>query len=99
MTNDRRTILPELLSPQDFNEFSDRLYRVMFDGKSDRVTGSCDHSLDQTRRILTELGHADKLDQLLELFRHAGGYCDCEVGFNVLARPERLFERWHASAA
>lgn len=43
----------------------------------------CDHSLEQTRGWLSEHSPT-KMDSKLKAIRHWGGYCDCEVLYNVV---------------
>jgi hypothetical protein len=52
----------------------------------------CDHSLGLTRKYLARLELWD--DGLVEWFGEYGGFCDCEVAFNVFDywTPERLAE-------
>jgi len=49
-----------------------------FDLLSERL-GECDGTLRITEQVLKEMG----LDISLEWFRNRGGYCDCEVLWNV----------------
>jgi len=44
---------------------------------------SCDHTLDKTRHWLSEHSPT-KIDSKLKTIRHWGGYCDCEVLYNVV---------------
>jgi hypothetical protein len=43
----------------------------------------CDHTLEQTRCWLSEHSPT-KIDSKLKAIRHWGGYCDCEVLYNVV---------------
>ena len=42
---------------------------------------ACDHSLEQTKRVLTDLGISS--EAVIPWLRENGGYCDCEVLANI----------------
>jgi uncharacterized protein DUF2695 len=44
---------------------------------------ACDHSYRNAERIMAEMGDID-IPATLEYFRDHGGYCDCEIGMNVI---------------
>jgi hypothetical protein len=49
---------------------------------ADGATGSrCDHTLSETRRYLE--AHGGWREEFAEWLREYGGFCDCEVGYNV----------------
>jgi len=52
----------------------------------------CDHTLKRTKKYLQDIGVWQ--DELTEWFGEYGGYCDCEVAYNVFEywTPERLAE-------
>jgi hypothetical protein len=52
----------------------------------------CDHTLKHTKKFLQEAGVWQ--DELVEWLGEYGGYCDCEVVYNVFEfwTPERLAE-------
>ena len=52
----------------------------------------CDHTLKHTKKFLQDLGVWQ--DELVEWLGEYGGYCDCEVAYNVFEywTPERLAE-------
>ncbi len=45
------------------------------------ITWNCKHKHDHSRRILSEM--LMDVDESIEYFIANGGYCDCEVLFNV----------------
>lgn len=55
--------------------------------KSDDFTWNCDHSLKLTKKWLKR--HKLDVDANVEALQACGGYCDCEVVFNVLQSWER----------
>jgi len=59
------------------------------DGQSDV---RCDHTLKRTKKYFQDIGVWQ--DELTEWFGEYGGYCDCEVVYNVFDywTPERLAE-------
>lgn len=44
----------------------------------------CDHTLKLTKRWIQENGLEDREEEIIECLEENGGYCDCEVVFNVL---------------
>jgi hypothetical protein len=47
----------------------------------------CDGRRDQTERVLTTMGFFDgEIADSFEYFEQRGGFCDCEVLFNVGAK-------------
>ena len=59
-------------------------WRAVYVRLNDKLVarGQCDHSLDLTTQILKSLPNVD-VGGTLEFYRVHGGYCDCEVYFNV----------------
>ena len=49
---------------------------------SDDITWHCDHSLKLTKKWLQD--HNLDIEVNVEALQDCGGYCDCEVVFNVL---------------
>lgn len=44
----------------------------------------CDHTLKLTREWIHENGLEDKEEEIIKYLEGNGGFCDCEVVFNVL---------------
>lgn len=65
---------------------STELFRL-FDAldKSDAVR-TCDNTLSLTKAWLSANGYAAKTELVAEWLQRHGGYCDCEVLFNVESR-------------
>ncbi len=59
---------------QDLYEFLD----------TECATLLCDHTLKLTKRWIQENGLEDREEEIIEYLEENGGYCDCEVVFNVL---------------
>jgi len=60
------------------HEFADRYDSTEFD---------CIHDHSTCIAILQSMDYEqDEIDEILEWFEDNGGYCDCEVGLNVLTR-------------
>lgn len=48
------------------------------------VTWRCDHTHDKARKIMKAMGFTpDQIDEAVFCFEQCGGYCDCEIMFNV----------------
>lgn len=54
-----------------------------FRKENGETTWTCDHSHNLSRSILKKMGF--NVDKSIDFFRSHGGYCDCEVLFNVYA--------------
>ena len=46
----------------------------------------CDNTLKLTKQWIQENNLEDKKKEIIEYLENHGGYCDCEVVFNVLDR-------------
>ena len=71
----------------------DHLERSIFVHLEDgQIAARCDHTLKHTKKYLQDIGVWR--DGLTEWFGEYGGYCDCEVAYNVFDywTPERLAE-------
>lgn len=53
------------------------------------VENGCDHSFDHTEQILFSLPEID-VGGTLDFFMENGGYCDCEILFNVFQDEPKL---------
>ncbi|WP_347253611.1 DUF2695 domain-containing protein [Leminorella grimontii] len=59
------------------------LFQLLFDYLDREVdTKGCDHSLTLTKRLLAERG-VENAEAVIAWLNDNGGYCDCEVLFNV----------------
>jgi len=62
-----------------------RYWRAVYVRLNDGLVGKgCDHSLDKTEQILLSLPNVD-VGETLDFYMEQGGYCDCEVYFNVFS--------------
>ena len=59
-------------------------YEFQLDLEDQLNTNDCDHSYKLTNTIFNELKITDQ-ERLLEIFQDMGGFCDCEVYYNVLS--------------
>ena len=67
-----------------------RYWRAVFVRLHDKlVKYGCDHSLNKTEQILMSLPGVD-VGGTLDFFMKHGGYCDCEVFYNVFANEPDL---------
>ena len=88
-----KSMTMEILTPKSrrWDEFADALFAVT------RVPGNpdewlCDgdageHVYRYAKAVMTKMGNID-IAGTLAFFREHGGYCDCEILFNVDVRPE-----------
>jgi hypothetical protein len=79
---------PELLTPDNvrWTGFCNLLIAALA-GTGDDISDTdlmrgCDNTLKQSEQILRAMGGVD-VDLTLDYFEDRGGYCDCEVLFNV----------------
>jgi hypothetical protein len=75
-----------ILTPESnrWPEFMDRLGDALFAGlaENDRRTSLCEHDHRYVTKIMTDMGDID-IPASIAYFRKHGGYCDCEIGFNL----------------
>jgi Protein of unknown function (DUF2695) len=64
-------------------------FRPKIPGNVESTTWTCDHTLKLTRRWM----RAQRVDDAVNIpeLEKRGGYCDCEVLFNVAAAPRDWF--------
>lgn len=79
----------EILTPEHprWDEFTEKLSGeegCNFREKDGRTIWNCNGGKDRpfTRKILTEMAGID-IEATMEYFNSRGGYCDCEILFNV----------------
>lgn len=81
------------LEKRVLRELLDHLERSIFVQLEDgQIAARCDHTLKHTKKYLQDIGVWR--DEMVEWFGEYGGYCDCEVAYNVFDywTPERLAE-------
>jgi hypothetical protein len=74
----------ELMTPEHtkWNEFCGRLSDLCdFRKKEGREVWNCDHDFAFATPLLEDYGV--DVPQTIKFFREHGGYCDCEILFNV----------------
>lgn len=55
------------------------------------VLGRCNGKIDSTRRFLArELKNKDSTRRCIQVLQDYGGYCNCEILYNVLPELERI---------
>lgn len=79
----------EIMTPTNprWDEFTEKLGGedgCNFREKDGKTIWTCNGEKDRpfARKILTEMGDID-IDATMEFFNKHGGYCDCEILFNV----------------
>lgn len=59
----------------------------------------CDHSYTISEAILAGRGfHAEDLDDIFDVLRSKGGFCDCEILYNAAEESRLKLEYWKARA-
>jgi hypothetical protein len=75
-----------ILTPDNHRwpEFMHKLGEALFAERDedDRRTSRCEHDHRFATKIMTEMGDID-IPASIAYFEEHGGYCDCEIGFNV----------------
>jgi hypothetical protein len=70
------------LEKRVLRELLDHLERSILVKLDDgQIAARCDHTLKYTKKYLQDIGVWR--DELVEWFEEHGGYCDCEVAYNV----------------
>ena len=72
-------------------------FRYTEPGNPETVTWDCSATAQRShaRRLLAEMGaSSQEIEKSLNYFSEHGGYCDCEIIFNMLSNAER--EEWRA---
>lgn len=59
--------------------------------KPDDVLFTCDNDFTFTRQYLAK--HRLNIEDNIETFKNFGGYCDCEILWNVYDRREKAFPK------
>jgi hypothetical protein len=58
---------------------------------------TCGHSFANTLAILAQLGmNSNEVEDVLDVMRHSGGCCDCEILYNVAEESRLKSEYWKA---
>jgi hypothetical protein len=91
----RRTIIAELRAKEDQEARAKKpvpddvllaLFRhlesTLFLRVDGRMVTKCDHTLDRSRIFLEEAG-LNNVEAICDWFGEFGGFCDCEVAYNV----------------
>jgi hypothetical protein len=85
------TMIPMTREHPQWNEFCELLAGKDYCKFQGTGHWTCNHDHGFARAILRQWGFSDKLiDQSCEYFRANGGYCDCEILFNVDVHSDRL---------
>lgn len=77
-----------VLTKKQWDEFFTRLEGsegCNFSKKSGKIKWKCSSSSNRplAKKILTKMGLQKKIDDVLAFCEEHGGYCDCEILFNV----------------
>jgi hypothetical protein len=79
-----------LLSEEQKIEFVRRLDNALNPRqRGGKFQWNCSHKLVHARSILDQMGlSVGQVDTLLRFLRKHGGYCDCEIMFNVICATD-----------
>jgi hypothetical protein len=72
------------LTQEFFNELGDLVDFRKHPEKKGDMTWNCKHNHDQTKQVCEKLGLP--WDEVLEILKNTGGYCDCEVLWNTYTK-------------
>ncbi len=88
---------PWIISVLNERQFFQKLEQAVF---SDTDESRCTHSYDITFKLLTEEGFdVQEREDMLSVFHHRGGCCDCEILYNVDERDAgRKAKYWRKQA-
>jgi hypothetical protein len=77
-------------SGERWHEFMYKLGEALFAERDedDRRTSRCEHDHRYATKITTEMGDID-IPASIAYFEEHGGYCDCEIRFNVDAEVSK----------
>jgi hypothetical protein len=70
------------LADGDLVALIDHLEATIFARIDGRIKSCCDHTLNRSRAFLRERG-VKNIEDVCEWFGEYGGFCDCEVAYNV----------------
>ena len=72
-------------SNKDSELLSLLFHRMFFYRLNEKLSGlTCDHTLRLSEQILTQMQfNRGKMNEILEVFKKNGGFCDCEIIYNV----------------
>jgi hypothetical protein len=100
MTSPRllRGITPDVMSCLQREEFFTKLESHIFpDGTID--SNRCNHSFAVSTLILSEAGHdEDAREDVFDVMRSQGGFCDCEILLNVAPESTTRAAYWMKKA-
>jgi hypothetical protein len=78
MTNEQIEVLTT--DSLRWNEFTEALGQIVFPGEN---ILNCNHDHRHAKQVMSEMGGVD-IPASIEYFEEHGGFCDCEILFNVL---------------
>ena len=67
---------------EDLRALFDYLGETLFEEREGAIRVKCDHTLSRSRAFLEQRGLSN-IDEICKWFEEYGGYCDCEVVYNV----------------
>ncbi len=92
-------IAPDVLRVLNNRRFFEALEIAVFPG-GDSGPRQCEHSFVRTEALLIRLGFSeDEREDILVVFKSHGGFCDCEVLYNVDDREDSPKSRYWRTKA
>jgi hypothetical protein len=93
------SITPEVMQCLTTNRFFEALDDVLSPAEESRAPLPCRGDYENTRFILRRLGFDDaELDDIFGVLRNQGGFCDCEILYNVVESSRLKAKYWRAKA-
>ena len=80
------------LSIKEYEAICNRVHNLLsFEEKSGAIIGRCNGNLNSTEKWLKKrLSTKEEVAHCVEFFENHGGYCNCEILFNVLPFVEAM---------
>jgi hypothetical protein len=72
------------ISDEDLVALIDHIEATLFTRVDGKIATCCDHTLNRSRAFLHDRGVIESdVEKICEWFGEYGGFCDCEVAYNV----------------
>src|SRR5665213_2483889 len=92
-------ITPNVMACLKRERFFERLEARVFPDSPDRRS-LCDHTFSNAAALLAEYGHDENAQEdIFAVMRSKGGFCDCEIIWNVAEDSPAREAYWRARAA
>ena len=91
------SITPSVIAVLTAKGFFDALDEALCPVDESKPAASCRSDYQNSERILADLGFdADDVDDIFGVLRGEGGFCDCEILYNVVETSRLKAKYWKA---